>query len=194
MNTDEIRSVLEKHINVTAEQNVKSNASFALVFDEITTNVAKDVIQWLIENNFSDKPPDQMNLVICSPGGDLLAAFAIIDVMKSCTVPIRTIGLGQIASAALMIFMTGTKGERILTPNTSILSHAWSGGSVGKVHELFAIKKEFDLTNERVIKHYVKYTGLSEKKILKYLLPPQDVYLSAEEAVELGLADKIALL
>jgi ATP-dependent Clp protease, protease subunit len=68
--------------------------------------------------------------------------------------PIRTIGLGQIASAGLLIFASGSKGQRILTPNTSILSHQYSWGAFGKEHELFATVKEFDLTTKRMIAHY----------------------------------------
>lgn len=168
--------------------------SFALLMDEIDDNSAKEIIQWIIESNFSEDNPDVLNLIICSPGGALSSAFAIIDVMRSSHIPIRTIGLGQIASAGLMIFMAGNKGMRVLTPNTSIMSHAWSGGSLGKSHELFAAGKEFVLTNQRMIQHYTRHTGLKEKDVLKYLLPPQDVYISADEALQLGLCDVVANL
>jgi ATP-dependent protease ClpP protease subunit len=56
---------------------------------------------------------------------------------------------------------------------------------------LFAAVKEFDLTTRRMIDHYKKCTGLSEEDIRKYLLPPQDVWLSAKEAKKLGLCDLI---
>jgi ATP-dependent Clp protease protease subunit len=93
-----------------------------------------------------------------------------------------------------MIFMTGTKGQRILTPNTSIMSHSWSGGNIGKADELFAHGKEFVLTQDRMIGHYVKFTGLSEKNVRKWLLPPHDVFLSADEAQKVGLCDRVANL
>jgi ATP-dependent Clp protease protease subunit len=164
---------------------------FALLMNDIDEDAAKEIVTWIIESNFSEERPDVLNLIICSPGGELASAFAIIDVMKSSHIPIRTIGLGQIASAGLMCFMAGSKGMRVLTPNTSIMSHAWSGGSIGKVGELFAVGKEFELTQQRMISHYVRHTGLKEKDVLTYLLPPHDVYLSAEEALELKLCDKI---
>ena len=97
----------------------------------------------------------------------------------------------MIASAGLLIFISGTKGKRLLTPNTSILSHQFSWGSFGKEHELFAAVKEFDLTTKRMIKHYKKCTGLTDKDIRKYLLPPQDVWLSAPEARKLGICDNV---
>ena len=78
-----------------------------------------------------------------------------------------------------------------ITPNTSILSHQYSWGSVGKEHELFARVKEFELSTARMMEHYKKCTGLSEKKIREILLPAEDVWLSAKEAVKYGIADKI---
>ena len=133
----------------------------------------------------------ELTLGICSPGGDLNACFALVDVMKGSKIPIRTIGMGMIASCGLLMFISGTKGKRILTPNTSILSHQYSWGSFGKEHELFAAVKEFDLTTHRMVAHYKKCTGLSEKDIRKYLLPPEDIWLSAKEAKKLGLCDSI---
>ncbi len=170
------------------------SSSFFLLFDEITSQNCKDAIQWIIETNFSEEKPAIMNLMICSPGGDLTAGFALIDVMRGSSIPIRTIGLGQIASAGLLIFIAGAKGQRVLTENTSILSHQWSTGSAGKEHELIAVVKEFDLTTGRMLHHYKKCSNLSEKDIRKILMPPQDVWLSAEEALGYGLCDVIQTL
>ena len=111
--------------------------------------------------------------------------------MKGSAIPIKTIGIGMIASCGVLTFMAGKKGRRILTPNTSILSHQYSWGSAGKEHELFARVREFELSTERMLTHYKKCTGLSEKKIREVLLPPEDVWLSSKEAVKYGIADKI---
>ena len=170
-------------------KNIQS--TFLLLMDEINNSVCKEAIQWIIETNYSEQKPQIMNMMICSPGGDLASAFALIDVMRGSSIPIRTIGLGQIASAGLMIFIAGKKGQRILTENTSILSHQWSAGSGGKEHELFAAIKEFDLTTKRMIAHYKKCSKLSDEDIRKYLLPPQDVWLDAKEAHKFGLCDEI---
>ena len=122
------------------------------------------------------------------------AAFAVIDVMNGSTIPIHTTGLGMVASAAFMIFIAGDKGKRTLTPNTSILSHQFSWGAWGKEHELLAANKEFEMTTQRMIRHYKQCTGLSEKKIRELLLPPQDVWLSAKEAKRYGICDQIKVL
>ena len=168
-------------------------SSFFILMQDIDES-CKDVIQWILESNFADERPQVLNLVINSQGGELASAFAVIDIMRGSHIPIRTIGLGQIASAGLMIFMAGTKGHRVLTPNTSIMSHRFSGGSWGKEHELFAVAKEFDLTSKRILTHYKTCTGLAENVILEKLLPPQDIYLSAKEALDLKVCDKVSEL
>lgn len=166
-----------------------SKQNFFLFMDEVTTSSCKNIVEWIFSCNFDDENYDMLNLIICSPGGDLNAAFAVIDTMKGSHIPVRTIGLGQIASAGLLMFIAGEQGSRILTPNTSILSHQYSWGSFGKEHELFAQVKEFDLTTKRLIAHYKKCTGLDEATIREKLLPPQDVWLSAAESKKLGLCD-----
>lgn len=155
----------------------------------------KDCITWILDANFQDKTQyEALTLIISSYGGDLFSAFALIDVMRGSAIPVNTIGLGIIASAGLMTFIAGQPGQRIITPNTSILSHQWSSGMFGKAHELMASQKQFDLTTTRMIAHYKKCTKLSEKQIREKLLPAQDVWLSAEEAKEYNLADQVRSL
>ena len=169
-----------------------SDAGYHLLFDEVDTSSAQSAIEWIMESNLTtEKKHKELTLVICSPGGELAAGFALIDVMQGSSIPIRTIGMGMIASCGLLIFISGAKGKRILTPNTSILSHQYTWGQYGKEHELFATVKEFELTTERLINHYKKCTGLSEKAIREKLLPPHDVWLDANKAKRLGICDKI---
>ena len=158
---------------------------------DVTMESMGPVIEWILAANMKANPPSELTLGVCSRGGDLNACFALVDVMRASSIPIRTIGLGMIASCGLLIFISGEKGRRILTPNTAILSHQYSWGSAGKEHELFARVKEMELTTKRLIDHYKKVTGLTEKQIRQHLLPPHDVWLSANEAKKLKLCDKV---
>lgn len=166
-------------------------AGMFLLMSEVSNQSIRPIIEWIIEENLATKKKKKLTLIISSPGGDLSAGFALIDTIKGSSIPINTIGIGTIASAALMIFMAGEKGNRILTPNTTILSHQYSSGSIGKEHELFGAIKEFELASSRIVEHYKKCTGLSDKKIRDELLPATDVYLTAQEAKKLGICDKI---
>ena len=164
-----------------------------LLIDVITAESCKDAIEFILKQNAEKKKQKRLQFMICSPGGDVPSCFALIDIMKGSRIPIHTVGLGVIASCGLLLFITGEKGKRTLTPNTSILSHQYSWGSYGKEHELFAQVKEFELSTERMINHYKKCTGLTEEQIREHLLPPEDRWLSAKEAKKLGICDKVIL-
>jgi ATP-dependent Clp protease protease subunit len=168
-------------------------AGMYVFMDEVSAETIKPVIEWiLVENHVTKKKKKELLLMICSEGGNMESAFALIDVMKSSNIPIKTVGLGQIASCGLLIFLTGAPGRRVLTPNTSILSHQYSWGSEGKHHELWAMTKEFGLAQERMLKHYASTTGLDHDAIREKLLPPHDVWLNAAEALKLGICDYVS--
>jgi ATP-dependent Clp protease protease subunit len=167
-------------------------AGMYVFMDDVSDETIKPIIEWiLVENHVVKKKKKELLLMICSEGGSVEDAFALIDVMKSSAIPIKTVGLGCVASSGLLIFLAGMKGRRMLTPNTSILSHQYSNYHEGKHHELFAIAKEHTLIQERMLRHYQLSTGLSEEIILSKLLPPTDVYLSADEALAMGLCDYV---
>ena len=168
-------------------------AGMYVFMGEITDDAIRPIIEWiLVENHVVRKTKKELLLMICSEGGAMESAFALIDVMRASSIPIKTVGLGSVASSALLIFLAGTPGRRMLTPNTSILSHQYSWGSDGKHHELFAMTKEFGLAQQRMMDHYRVTTGLDEEVIKQRLLPASDVYLSAEEALALGICDFIS--
>lgn len=175
-------------------QALNDNGIYVLM-DDIDADSIKPVVEWILhENHVKKKKLKELLLMVCSGGGNISEAFALIDVMRSSKIPIKTVGLGCIASCGLLIFMAGTRGRRVLTPNTSILSHQFSWYSDGKAHELFATVKEFELTQRRMVEHYKGCTGMGDEDIRKILLPPQDVWLGAEEALSYGICDHVANL
>ena len=117
---------------VETGQALNDNGMYVLM-DDVDSESIKPVVEWILHENFvSKKKRKELLLMICSEGGDMSSAFALIDVMKSSNIFIKTVGLRQIASAGLLIFLAGSPGRRILTPNTSILSHQWAWGNDGK--------------------------------------------------------------
>jgi ATP-dependent Clp protease protease subunit len=185
--------VQEDNSSEKSHSQLLQDAGMYVFMDDVNSESMKPIIEWiLVENHVTKKKKKELLLMICSDGGSISDAFALIDVMKSSAIPIKTVGLGSIASCGLLIFMAGHKGHRILTPSTSILSHQYSWGSDGKAHELFSITKEFNLTQARMLEHYKECTGLTEEEIKVTLLPPSDVWLTADEALGLGICDYIS--
>jgi ATP-dependent Clp protease protease subunit len=148
-------------------------------------------IKWVTYENIETSKHKQLTLYINSHGGDLYQAFALIDIMKSSKFPIRTIGIGSIMSAAFLIFVSGQRGNRYIAPNTGIMCHQYSDSSEGKHHDLKAAMKEGEHCNERMMGILKIATELPIAKIKSKLLPASDVYLTAQEMVDLGAADYI---
>ena len=133
--------------------------------------------------------PDVITLVINSPGGSVHSAFHLIDAMMMSDVPVNTIGHGLVASCGVLTIMAGQ--HRMLTHNTSVMSHQYSWGSQGKEHELHAKIKEFDMAGDRMESHYKKFTKKSVKYIRKHLLHATDEWLTPDECLKHGIVDKV---
>lgn len=183
----------EYSVNYQMPSEALADNGMMVLMGDVDHETIKPVIEWILHENFVRKKKfKELLLMICSDGGELSHAFALIDVIRSSKIPIKTVGLGSIASCGLLIFLSGTPGRRVLTPNTSIMSHQFSWDTGGKVHELFATVKEFELVHQRMVELYRKTTGLDDATIKQILLPPQDVYLSAEEALKYNICDHVA--
>lgn len=172
------------------KKNSLKDNGILILNENVGESMSTKVIEFILEHNIK-REVDVLQLVISSYGGYTKDAYAIIDMMNGSKIPVRTIGLGVIASSGFMIFINGQKGYRTLTPNTMILSHQYSAGAIGKEHDLFATVKRFELQTSVMLNHYKRCTGLSEEIIRQKLLPPQDVWLSSEEALSLNCCDII---
>jgi ATP-dependent Clp protease protease subunit len=158
---------------------------------EIDEDNIIECIKWITYENLDRKDPKTLILYINSTGGDLYSAFALIDVMRNSYHPIRVIGIGAVMSAAFMIFAAGTSGERYAGKNTSFMCHQYSDNLTGKHHDLKASMKDGEIMNVKMVQLLKDATGLAPSKIKAKLLPASDVYLTAEEVLELGIADHI---
>jgi ATP-dependent Clp protease protease subunit len=168
------------------------NYHYYIFSSEFDNGSCSDAMRFILARNLMKKDrPKQIKMIINSPGGNVPSAFSLIDTMKGSKVPVFTYGMGEIASCGLLTFIAGEKGHRYITRNTAILSHQFSWGTIGKEHELMASVKEFTNTSARIIEHYKRCTGQTEATIKKYLLPPEDVWLTPKEAIKYGLADHV---
>lgn len=164
--------------------------TFVINGDIETENIAA-AIRWLIYENTSDDEKE-LTLYINSTGGLLNDAFALIDMMRHSKHTIKTVGLGNVMSSAFLIFAAGTQGHRYIAKNASILSHQYSEElSETKHHDIRSFAKECEYTNNRMVNLLKECSDLSASEIKRKLLPASDVWLTAEELVELGIADHI---
>jgi ATP-dependent Clp protease protease subunit len=158
---------------------------------EINEDTIGDCIKWITYQNLEERPDKVLTLYVNSTGGDLYQAFALIDIMRNSRYPIQTIGIGAVMSAAFLIFISGTKGQRYASRNTSFMCHQFTENYEAKYHDIKATMKENETCNRRMVEIIREATGLTTTKIKSKLLPASDVYLSAEEMVEMGAAENI---
>lgn len=173
------------------------DASHTYLFTgSVKTRTVRPLIEWVIAKNLEidgvrpTKRPDCLNLIISSLGGHVSDCFAAVDVLLGSSIPIRTMGLGGLASCGLTLFMCGSK--RIVAPHTLITSHQYSGGSDGKHHELLAERAAQDWTHEALIDLYCKQTKQSRVYVEPTFFGPSDRHFSAQQAVDTGLAHGIS--
>jgi ATP-dependent Clp protease protease subunit len=158
---------------------------------EINEESIGAAVKWLIYENLDTSKEKVLTLYINSTGGDLYQAFGLIDVMRASPHVVRCIGIGAVMSAAFLIFASGDREQRYAAKNTSFMCHQFTESMDSKYHDLKATMRENDICNDRMITILKEATGLAPSVIKKKLLPASDVYLTAEEVVELKVADHI---
>lgn len=157
----------------------------------ITDDIANAVMAQLLclESMDADR---QVTIYINSPGGSFTALTAIYDTMQFIKPEVQTVCLGQAASAAAVLLAAGAKGKRLALPNSRILIHqpAISGeGSYGQSSDLEIQAREILRIRTQMEKMLSEHTGQPIEKVSQDV--ERDKYLTAEEAVEYGLVDKI---
>jgi ATP-dependent Clp protease protease subunit len=130
-----------------------------------------------------------INLYINSPGGSVTAGLAIYDTIQHVKSNVQTICLGQAASMAALILGAGAPGKRMVLPSSRVLIHQPWGGAQGQARDIGIQAREIIRLKKMTIDYFALHTGKSPAQIA--LDMERDFYMSAEEAVDYGIADKI---
>ncbi|MBN1837601.1 MAG: ATP-dependent Clp endopeptidase proteolytic subunit ClpP [Spirochaetales bacterium] len=137
----------------------------------------------------SQDPEKDIHLYINSPGGTVTAGLAIYDTIQYIRPDVQTICLGQASSMGALLLTCGTPGKRYVLPSSRILVHQPWGGVSGQAADIGIQAREIVRIKRLVIEYFAKHTGKSEEQISRDL--ERDYYMSAQEAVEYNLVDKI---
>ena len=158
--------------------------------EPVDYNSARDIIRklWYLELQDPGKP---ILLVINSPGGSVDAGFAVWDQVKMITSPVTTLVTGLAASMGSILSLCAAKGRRFATPKARIMIHqpSISGVIRGQATDLEIQAKEILKTRDGIIEVYMTATGKDFQTLEKAI--DRDTWMTAEEALEYGLLDKI---
>ncbi len=134
-----------------------------------------------------------IEFIISTCGGSADEMFALYDVMrnvqKDCDIITR--GLGKVMSAGVLLLAAGTKGKREIGKHCRVMIHSVIAGNAGSFHNLENEMEEVRNTQEQYIKALVGETNMTTRQLKKMLERKVNIYLTAQEAVELGIADII---
>ncbi len=137
----------------------------------------------------SDDAKSPVHLYINSPGGSVTAGMAIYDTMQFISCDVATYCVGQAASMAAVLLAAGSAGKRSALPNSRILIHQPLAGMEGTAEDIMIHAKEFLKIKERLNRILLKHTGRPLEQIEKDT--DRDRFMSAEEALEYGLIDRV---
>ncbi|HOV14319.1 MAG TPA: ATP-dependent Clp protease proteolytic subunit [Spirochaetota bacterium] len=137
----------------------------------------------------SQDPEKDIYIYINSPGGSVTSGLAMFDTIKYIKPDVCTICVGQATSSAALILSSGTKGKRFALPHSRIMLHQPWGGAGGQATDIQIQAKEINRVKQQLNRILSDNTGKPIEQIEKDV--QRDFYLSAEEAIEYGLIDKI---
>lgn len=137
----------------------------------------------------AEDPEKDIQLYINSPGGIIYSGLAIYDTMQYIRPDINTICIGMAASMAAILLAAGTKGKRSALPNSRIMIHQPSGGAQGQAAEIEIAAKEILSLRELSNNILAKHSGQPLEKVARDV--ERDFFMSAEDAKNYGLVDKI---
>ncbi|MGW1678010.1 ATP-dependent Clp protease proteolytic subunit [Saccharopolyspora sp. NPDC002376] len=190
------RYVLPSFVERTA-YGVKESNPYNKLFEErivflgvqVDDASANDVMAQLLFLE-SDDPDREIQMYINSPGGSFTAMMAIYDTIQYVRPDVRTICLGQAASAAAVLLAAGTKGKRQALPNSRVLIHQPSvEGIYGQVSDLEIQAAEVQRMRDLMESTLAKHTSRSQEQVRQDV--DRDKILTAEQSVEYGIIDEV---
>lgn len=155
---------------------------------EINDDMAENIIAQLLYLEAKEFEGD-IQMYINSPGGVISAGLAIYDTMQCIKCIVSTICVGQAASMAAILLASGSKGKRLAFPNARMMIHQPLGGAQGQASDIEIQAKEMNRVKKRLDDILVYHTGQPVEVIERDT--DRDFFLTAEEAVEYGLIDRI---
>lgn len=164
------------------------------IYGDINEEKCSEAVYGLISLNSSVVDPSEpapIQFYISTYGGQATEMFSVYDVMRIIRqeTPIHTCGIGKVMSAGVLLLAAGTKGERRIGKNCRVMIHGVVGGQHGHIADIENEFSETKLTQKMYVKALVEETDMTEKYIKKLMDRKTNVYIDAEEAVNLGIAD-----
>ena len=164
------------------------NDRIIFLSEEVNDATASLIVAQMLYLEAQD-PDKDIQFYINSPGGSVTAGMAIYDTMRYIKCDVATICVGMAASMGAFLLSAGTKGKRLSLPNAEIMIHQPSAGTQGQITDMAIHLKRLQTIKERMNKILADNTGRSVEEVTAAC--ERDNFMSAEEALEFGLIDRV---
>lgn len=164
------------------------NDRIIFLSEEVNNATASIIVAQMLYLEAQD-PKADISFYINSPGGSISAGMAIYDTMQHIKCDVSTIGVGLQASMGAFLLSSGTKGKRYILPNAEVMIHQPLSGTQGQASDIIIAAEHIQRLKQRLNKILAEQTGKSIEQIA--IDTDRDNWLTAEEALEYGLVDKI---
>lgn len=164
------------------------NDRIVFLGEEVNATTASLVVAQLLYLEAQD-PDKDIQLYINSPGGSVTDGMAIYDTMQYVKCDVSTICIGMAASMGAFLLSSGAKGKRFALPNAEIMIHQPSAGTQGQITDMAIHLKRLEIIKKRMNKILADNTGKPIEVVTADC--ERDNFMSAEEALEYGLIDKV---
>ena len=164
------------------------NDRIVMLCEEVNDTTASLVVAQLLYLEAQD-PDKDISLYINSPGGSVTAGMAIYDTMNYIKCDVSTICIGMAASMGAFLLSSGAKGKRYALPNAEIMIHQPSAGTQGQITDMAIHLKRLETIKKRMNKILSENTGKPIEVVTADC--ERDNFMTAEEALEYGLIDKV---
>ncbi len=164
------------------------NDRIIMLSEEVNDTTASLIVAQMLYLEGQD-PDKDIQFYINSPGGSVTAGMAIYDTMQYIKCDVSTICVGLAASMGAFLLASGAKGKRIALPNAEIMIHQPSAGTQGQITDMAIHLKRLEAIKERMNHLLADHTGRSYEEVVAAC--ERDNFMSAEEAQQFGLIDKI---
>ncbi len=171
-------------------QQQPDNSRIVVLHGDVNEHSISVIIMQLLQlANLDSRKP--IHMVVSTYGGSVDEMFSLYDTIKFLPCPVHTVALGKVMSAGVLLLAAGVKGKRLIGRSARIMLHAVTGGMYGNVFEVLNESKEQRRLHALMVEALERETTMKRSDIEDIMRNGHDYYISAPEAIKLGIVDKI---
>ena len=159
------------------------------LYGDVSEQIMQQIVMQVIA--FAETSNAPINMILSTYGGSVDEMFSLYDLIKYIAAPVHTIGMGKVMSAGTLLLAAGEKGKRLIGRSARVMIHPVAGGAEGDIFDVENNVKEMRRLQDLMVGFLSDETKMSRKQVEGIMTKGTEHYLTADEAVELGIADKV---